>query len=36
MKKFALMLFAAFMAAGFTGCSDDDNKGEATETVSSL
>lgn len=34
MKKFALMLFAAFMAAGFTACSDDDNKGEATETVS--
>lgn len=34
MKKFALMLFAAFMAVGFTACSDDDNKGEATETVS--
>lgn len=34
MKKFALMLFAAFMAVGFTACSDDDNKGEATETIS--
>lgn len=34
MKKFVLMIFAAFMAASFASCSDDDNKGEGMETIS--
>lgn len=34
MRKLALMLFAAVLAAGFTACEDDNNGGAATETVS--
>lgn len=34
MKKIGLLLVSALLLAGFTACNDDENKGEAVETLS--